>query len=223
VTKSGTGAWSLVRSNSYTGPTTVLAGTLSLGNGTTNSNLADSAAVIVASGATLHLDYSGTDTVASLSFGGIGRPPGVYSSSNSPFLTGSGTLTVSTGPATDYAGWESFHALTVGQTGDDDHDGMNNLDEYAFGLDPKNGSSVQAVTSMPSPASATFTYTRRFSSLSGLTFSVWTSTGLSDWTEDFGATQFATPIPGTDRESVQVTLSPGLPQSSRRFVRIEAH
>ena len=222
VTKSGNGTWSLVRANSYTGPTTVVAGTLSLGNGSDNSNLADSSAVIASGGATLHLNYSGTDTVNSLSFGGIARPPGVYSAANSPFITGTGTLTVSTGPTSDYAGWAAFHTITGGQNSDDDFDGMNNFAEYAFGLDPKNGASVQPVIELPTKTSGTFTYTRRSASITGLNYTVWTSTTLSGWSEDTGALQSATAIPGTDEESVSVTPSPDLLNEDRLFFRIEA-
>lgn len=127
VTKSGNGTWSVVRANAYTGPTIVNGGTLSLGDGSSGTNLADSAAVIVSSGATLHLNYPGTDTVNSLSCGGIARPPGIYSAANSGFLTGTGTLTVLTGPATDYEGWATFHG--IGAAADDqDHDGLIQCD-----------------------------------------------------------------------------------------------
>jgi autotransporter-associated beta strand protein len=222
VTKSGTGTWSLVQPNSYSGATIINAGTLSLGDGASNTNLADASSVIIASGATLHLNYSGTDTVSALSFAGIARPPGVYSSSNSPFITGSGTLTVSTGPATDYAGWAAFHTITSGQNGDDDHDGVTNLAEYAFGLDPKNGASVQPVIELPTKTSGAFTYTRRSASITGLNFTVWTSTTLSGWSEDTGALQSAIAIPGTDNESVSVTPSPALLDANRLFFRIQA-
>jgi len=222
VNKSGTGTWALVRANSYTGPTIVNAGMLSLGNGSSNTNLADSAAVIIASGATLHLNYSGTDTVASLSFAGIARPPGIYSAANSSFITGTGTLTVLTGPATDYAGWEAFHALTGGQNGDDDHDGLTNFAEYAFGMDPRNGASSQPVTRIPGPDTGTFTYTRRKQSLTGVTFTVWTSTDLISWSQDTASSQSVTPIPASENESVEVTVRPEFLYSGRAFFRIQA-
>jgi autotransporter-associated beta strand protein len=90
-----------------------------------------------------------------------------------------GTLTVSTGPATDFAGWAAFHAVTGSQTGDDDQDGLNNLTEYAFSLNPKTGGSSGPYLTLPNP--------------------------------------------GTDDESVQVTLSPVPPDTSRLFVRIQAN
>ena len=221
LTKSGPGTWTLAAPNSYTGPTTVLAGTLRLGNGSSNSNLGDTSSVIVAYGATLHLDYSGTDTVNALSFGGIARPPGLYSAANSTFLTGPGTLTVLTGPATDYAGWAAFFGLAGGPAGDDDHDGLTNLAEYAFGLDPRNDRSSSSCVKFSNPANGTFRYTRRKPSLTGLTFGVWTSSNLANWSLDVSATQTATAIEGTDNESVEVALSPGRLNPAKLFVRIQ--
>jgi autotransporter-associated beta strand protein len=222
LTKSGEGKLSLTAANSYTGPTTVLGGTLSLGNGSSNSNLADSAAVNVAHGATLQLNYSGTDTVNALTFGGIARPPGVYSAANSAFITGPGTLTVSTGPATDYDGWAAFHNLTEDRNGDDDRDGMTNKDEYAFGLDPRKGSSGNPITIPLDKATGTFTYTRRRPSLNNLSYTVWTSTNLSAWLEDKTAVQTATGLPSTENQSVEVLLTPTLLGSGRLFVRVQA-
>jgi len=220
VTKSGSGTWSLVRPNSYSGATVINAGTLSLGNGFSNSNLADSSSVIVASGATLHLNYSGTDTVNALSFAGIARPPGIYSSSNSPFITGPGTLTVSTGPATDYAGWAAFHTISGVQSGDDDSDGMSNFAEYAFGQNPTvpSGNPVSFFSTATGPH---LTYTRRMPSLTGHTHRVMTSTHLTGWTEDSTATQTVIATSG-DVETVQVTLSSSLLSETRLFIRIQA-
>jgi autotransporter-associated beta strand protein len=221
VMKSGTGTWSLVRPNSYTGATTINAGTLGLGNGISNTNLADSSSVLIASGATLHLNYTGTDTVNALSFGGIARPPGVYASSNSPFITGPGTLTVSTGPATDYAGWAAFHTLAGGQSGDDDHDGLTNMDEYAFGLDPRSGAAVNPITVPLDKTTGTLTYTRRNKSLTGLSYSIWYSLDLGVWTRDTGATE-GIPIVNGETETVPVTLSIGLLTNSKLFIKVKA-
>ena len=94
ITKSGTGTLSLTAENGYTGDTNVIAGTLRLGNGKSGSNLADTADVLLDIGAKLHLDFTGTDTVNALSVGGVSQAPGVYSASNSDFITGTGSLTV---------------------------------------------------------------------------------------------------------------------------------
>jgi hypothetical protein len=159
--------------------------------------------------------------VGSLTFGGIGRPPGICSAANSSFITGPGTLTVLTGPATDYAGWAAFYGLTGGQTGDDDHDGLSNLAEYAFGLDPKDGASIQPITSLPAPSLGTLTYTRRKAALIGMTYTVWTSIDLTGWTRDTGAVQSVASTDG-DVETVDVTLSPGLLFHPKLFIKVRA-
>ena len=221
--KNGAGTMALTASNSYDGNTIVNAGTLRLGTGTTTTNLANAADVVVASGATLHLDYTGTDTIDELWLGGVRKSPGVYSSANSGgFITGPGTLTVTTGPPSDYDNWSLGNNVTGGAQGDDDQDGATNSMEYAFGLNPKNGGASSPYLSYPNPATGSFTYTRRKTSLSGLVFTVWTSTNLTDWTEETGATQSATAISGSDNESVQVTLSAGILNGNRLFVRLMA-
>lgn len=223
LTKSGPGTLTLNVSNTYTGPTTVNAGTLRLGNGSSNTNLADSADVIVATGASLHLDYSGTDTIDELTVGGIAKSPGVYSSVNSSFITGPGTLTVLTGPASDYDTWKTANTVSGGPASDDDQDGIDNFSEYAFGLDPKSGVSSGPNPSALNPANNTLTYSRRKTSLTGLGYAVWVSPDLTNWVQDTGASQSATTIPGTDKESVEVALSPGYLNAGRLFVRIQAN
>ena len=220
LTKNGAGTLSLTAANSYTGATIVNAGTLSLGNGATNTNLADTAGVILAAAATLHLNFSGTDTIHSLSVGGIAKSPGVYSASNSPFITGPGTLTVLTGPS-DYDSWAAANGLAGGPDDDDDHDGRPNRFEYAFGLDPKTGGSSNPYLHPLDPATGTITYTRRKVSLTGLSFTVLTSTDLTNWTADGGAAQSVIGSSG-DIETVQVTLSAPSPATSRLFIRISA-
>jgi autotransporter-associated beta strand protein len=114
VTKAGTGTLTLSGPNSYTGNTTVSAGTLRLGNGTAPSNLAGGADVIVATGATLDLNFLGTDEIRSLTLGGQTVAPGIYTASVSNFITGTGTLTVTVGPApanTSSVTWDTTLAM----------------------------------------------------------------------------------------------------------------
>lgn len=131
----------LTATNSYTGNTTVASGTLSLGNGTSNTSLADSAEVIVATGAKLNLNYAGTDTIDKLSLGGAWVAAGVYGASHpSGLITGSGTLTVTHGTydtwATGFAGFTNT-AFEV----DFDHDGIANGLEWVLGGNPTTPSS----------------------------------------------------------------------------------
>ncbi len=222
LTKNGSGTLTLTAPNTYTGPTTVNAGTLRLGNGSNNTNLANTADLILAAGAALHLDYSGTDTVDELTVGGIAKSPGVYSASNSPFITGPGTLTVTTGPPSDYDTWKAASNIAGGPADDDDHDGLSNFTEYAFGLGAKDGASVQAILTPLDRGTGTFTYQRRKTTLTGLAYKVWTSGNLADWTEDATAVQNATNLPGTDNQSVEVVVSPARLTSGRLFVRVQA-
>jgi autotransporter-associated beta strand protein len=219
--KAGNGTMALTARNSYDGNTIIHAGKLILGDGTSHSNLADGAAVVVASGAKLHLDYSGTDTVSSLIFAGISRPPGVYTSTNSPFITGSGSLTVTNGPSNVFAAWASLHQVAGSANADDDHDGASNFAEFAFGQDPQKGPSFQPLTAIPDRATGTFHYTRRNATLSGLTFRVWTSTNLADWTEDLGAVQTVIEQ-NSELQEVQVSLSQTLLNHQKLFVQIRA-
>ena len=96
-TQAGAGTTTLSGTNSYTGDTLVTKGILSLGNGTTNTSLADTAGVVISADSTavLNLNYTGTDTIASLTINGVAKAPGVYDSSDpSGRITGTGTLTV---------------------------------------------------------------------------------------------------------------------------------
>lgn len=147
LTKNGAGTLTLSVANTYTGPTKVNAGTLSLAA----ASLDDAADVEIASGATLNLTSGVTDTVDELIYNGAAQSPGVYGSLAStaqykvPFITGTGTLTVTNGPASPYNTWATAAGYwTVGAPmsgpGDDfDGDGVKNLAEFAFGGDPTDG------------------------------------------------------------------------------------
>ncbi|MFC5769758.1 autotransporter-associated beta strand repeat-containing protein, partial [Thauera sinica] len=101
LTKSGAGTLTLNAANTYTGATTVSAGTLKLG---INGALASASATTVASGATLNLDGK-TQTLASLASSGtlnLGTGGTLTLSGNSSIgtVTGSGTIKVTGGTLT---------------------------------------------------------------------------------------------------------------------------
>jgi hypothetical protein len=123
---------------------------------------------------------------------------------------------------TDYETWASANHLTGGPQDDDDHDGAGNAMEHAFGLDPKNGTSTNPYLTNLAAATGMITYTRRKTTLTGLTYKVWTSNNLINWKEDANASQSPTAIPGTDNESVSVSLTGAPIIGSRFFVRISA-
>lgn len=139
---SATSALNLSGTVAYSGNTTVSAGTLKIAK--VNANNETSTVTIAATGATLQLDFSGTDTVAQLIIGaGAPLAPGIYggplSGASVPNqlaqMSGTGTLTVAA--AANYASWAGSHGIT-GQpaSGDYDNDGLTNLTEYALGLVP---------------------------------------------------------------------------------------
>jgi autotransporter-associated beta strand protein len=93
LTKTGTGTWTLSGANSYTGPTTVTQGTLSLANA---SSLGDKSEVSIADGATLDLNFEGEISISKIYLGGKLQPGGRYDAKNSPrYIQGKGVLKAS--------------------------------------------------------------------------------------------------------------------------------
>ena len=119
----------------------------------------------------------------------------------------------------DYDLWKSASGVTGSMSDDDDGDGRPNFEEYAFGLNPTNGSSVNPIAVELNKATGTFRYTRRLQSKTGLSYSIWTSPNLETWTEDTGK-QESIPIPNDNVETVPVTLS-SLPTATAFFVRVK--
>ena len=90
------GTWRLSGNNTYSGATCVKTGTLSC----SQADSLGSGALSISNGAVVNLNYTGTRTIFSLTFGGTNKLPGVYGSSNSPAIyqgahfAGTGTVTV---------------------------------------------------------------------------------------------------------------------------------
>jgi autotransporter-associated beta strand protein len=227
LTKTGTGTLTLTNANSYSGDTTITRGTLSLGNGTTNTSLSDTAGVVIGTDVTaiLNLNYTGTDTVATLTINGVGKPAGVYSSSDpSGRITGTGTLTVTSGgnPYTTWADTFLPGNDVSNPAGDNDNDGLSNQEEFAFGLSPISGSSVNPILVQLSKTAGTFTYQRR--AATGLTYKILTSTTLAaeSWTEDTVATAGQVATSSGSNETVVVTLTGAPLDAPKLFVRVSA-
>ncbi|MES2658936.1 MAG: autotransporter-associated beta strand repeat-containing protein [Verrucomicrobiota bacterium] len=149
LTKTGPGSMLLSAANIYTGTTTVSAGELILGS----ASLADAADVVIGASATLNLTHGASDTVHALTIGGVQMPAGTYGPAGTAnsHLTGTGSLVVTTGPATGYDTWSLVipNAADRDRTDDPDGDGFNNRGEYLFGTSPvvSNGSLTQTSTS----------------------------------------------------------------------------
>jgi autotransporter-associated beta strand protein len=137
LTKAGAGTLTLTGANSYSGDTTVAGGTLAVAG----TNFADTSSVTVATGATLHLNFAGSDTITGLTLGSTVKGPGTYNATNSPgFITGTGSLVIP-GAADPFTSWiDGFASLTnpadKEADADPDKDGLPNLLEFAFDGDP---------------------------------------------------------------------------------------
>ncbi|MGA2617295.1 MAG: autotransporter-associated beta strand repeat-containing protein [Thermoguttaceae bacterium] len=92
LTKTGSGAWTLSGSNSYTGPTTVSGGRLRLAG---VRSLGAKTEISVARGAMLDLNFKGELKVRKLTLGGVVQPTGVYGAEDArKFIEGAGVLKV---------------------------------------------------------------------------------------------------------------------------------
>jgi autotransporter-associated beta strand protein len=116
-----TSTLTLIGANTYTGPTAINAGTLEINK---TSGIASSTPVTVANGGVLQLDFntalkstatlnlasapaagtvnlafSGTQTIGALYFGATPKAAGTWNAARSSAFTGSGDLSVTTGPA----------------------------------------------------------------------------------------------------------------------------
>ncbi len=129
--KGNAGTLTMAGVNSYTGETTVTAGTLSMGS----SGLNDTSNLSIASGAVLHLTHDAVDSVAELRFNQVLQPAGIYNAANSGgYITGNGSIHALTGPS--YALWSSENANGQSPELDYDNDGVLNGIEYFMNAAP---------------------------------------------------------------------------------------
>jgi autotransporter-associated beta strand protein len=226
--KTGAGTFTLTGANTYAGDTTVNGGTLSLGS--INASNDSSTITIAASGALMKLSFVGTDTVARLFIGTSQKPPGTYGHGSTGatngglgvgaldayFATGTGTLTVTSGPA-GFDSWiiGTFVGGTVplgmqGPNDDPDHDGIPNLVEYAIaGQDP-----TVVNAAIGNSTSNSLSFTKRSDAI-GLTYVIEQSSDLGGsvpWTEVTGGSYV------NNATTIAYTLTPGSP--SVNFIRL---
>jgi fibronectin-binding autotransporter adhesin len=221
VAKSGAGTLALTAANAYTGSTTVNEGTLLLGDGTNNTGLSDTNDVLVASGATLQLNYDvgNFDEIDELTLGGVPMSPGIYGAGtySGATITGTGTLKVLNGPITDpFDNWMSTNFPDIESpdnqaTADPDHDGIENLVEYVLkNGDPDSSSNGILPTLSASGANFVFTYLRR-TAATGTTQTFQYGNDLSGWTDvlviDGGIVSITSPEAGI--EQVVITVAKG--------------
>ena len=216
ITKNGIGIFTVSGSRTYSGNTTVNGGTLRLGSINTNNEL--STVTIAASAATLDLAYTGTDTVDKLFIGSTQLVAGVYgpSATNIPQITGTGTLTVTSGPPTGgYSGWKTANSNS--QTIDLDHDGdgvSNGIEYFLFGAANTTGfTALPGVTNTSGTLSITWTKAAGYTGTYNTDFVVETSSTLTGaWTTETVGVNVT--ITGND---VKYTF----PAGTRNFARLK--
>lgn len=189
------------------------------------ATLSLTAATALAATTSVHLDagalnLSSSHTITALRLNGHWQPSGIYHSGNSSNrITGPGTLTVTTSGNSDFNSWiGSFPNLTELEklsTADPDHDGNNNLLEWALQLDPTQPDQFKP-TLTRSGATLAYTYTRAKNAQA--TFTVeWSDTLATDWSTTGVSAE--TPVSATDAtRTVQVTLPAGT--RGKRFIRL---
>ena len=141
-------------------------------------------------------------------------------------ITGGNTLVLTvTAGGSPYTTWANTFlpgSDVSNPAGDNDNDGLLNQLEFAFGLSPISGSSVNPILVQLSKTAGTFTYQRR--AATGLTYKILTSTTLAtgSWTLDAAATAGQVETPSGSNETVVVTLTGAPLAATKLFVRVAA-
>ncbi len=232
LTKSGTGTWTLTNTNTYSGETRILTGTLSLGT----PSLSNTADVLITTGAVLNLNTGTTDTIHELKLDGVAQPAGVYGALSSSaqfkrgYITGNGTLTVTTGPA-NYTGWETTHGIAgAGAAADSDGDGIPNGIEFVIDGDPSgpNSDSSALLPRATLDSDDLIFVFRRTSTSASYNPGVEYGSTLSGWTPAVAGQPLATPVriqvesngfeAGVDRVTVRIPRA--LANSNKLFARL---
>ncbi|MBW8780616.1 MAG: autotransporter-associated beta strand repeat-containing protein [Verrucomicrobia bacterium] len=117
LTQSGSGTLTLTGDNTYSGATTVNAGTLQIGNGTTGS-IAAGSAVTVASGATLGINLASAGTFANtVANSGTVNANGANANTLSSAISGTGAFTKSGAGTTTLSGANTYTGATTVNAG----------------------------------------------------------------------------------------------------------
>jgi autotransporter-associated beta strand protein len=240
LTKLGANTLILSGSHSYSGSTSINAGTLSL----SGAYLANAANVAITSRATLNLNFSGTDTIGKLLIDGVEQYQGTWGSlaSGATYktarITGSGILNVTAGPLSAYDNWAVANGLDnnpgkeAGPAADPDRDGIPNLFEWVLSSSPLAGSAASLPQGSTDATSLSLNFTRHDAAETNTTLFAQWSADLATWTDVLiGAISS-----GPDANGVTVTvaenaaapdsISVRLPRSNgplgRLFIRLKA-
>lgn len=222
--KAGPSTQILTASQAYTGNTTVTGGTLRLDH----IFLADASHISVSTGSKLHLNFAGTDSIASLKLGGTPMPPGTYRSATHPaYFLGTGSLDVPMVFTNWLNHFPDLPAADRSPTADPDGDNLPNLAEYALGTDPD---AFQADAIVPGSHVPRLTF-QRLPARADVTITVEAGATLDDWAPIARSTAGApfTPLldgvqcteTPLDANRMQVTVTDAQPTPSNpRFFRL---
>ncbi|MDA0767711.1 MAG: autotransporter-associated beta strand repeat-containing protein [Verrucomicrobia bacterium] len=208
----------LTGTNTYSGDTTISEGTLALDS--VNPNNESSTVTIASSGATLELNFVGTDFVQSLVIGtDPPMPDGVYEAIGNPGggteipqISGPGTLTVGTPAASAYDTWAVLKGLT-GAPGsgtdpafgaDLNGNGLGNGLEWILGGNPLVSDPSVFPMASADGSGLTVTFTREEDSIGEAVLIIEYGTDLNSWPKSatIGATSS-----GPDANGVVVTIN----------------
>lgn len=217
IKKINPGVLILQGAKSYTGPTIIIGGTLTLDT----AYLDDASSVKIGTGAILNLTHGGTDTVDKLFINGVQQAAGLYRATDAnggsglgtpiDSITGSGKLDVTTSPVVDpYVVWASQipNEADRDREDDPDTDGFTNLEEYLFGTSPV----ISTGTLSATERSGGNLIIRWKELVTGATYTLEESTTLAnDWVTATGATleNDGTASGGYQPRKATVTIAPG--------------
>jgi autotransporter-associated beta strand protein len=157
--------------------------------------------------------------------GSIGTASGTIGAFAATLSIAGNNLVLTVGSVNPYTTWADTFLPgndVSNPAGDNDNDGLSNQEEFAFGLSPISGSSVNPILVQLSKTEGTFTYQRR--AATGLTYKILTSTTLAaeSWTEDTVATAGQVATLSGSNETVVVTLTGAPLDAPKLFVRVSA-
>ena len=233
IRKYGNSTLTFTGTNTYSGGTMVVAGTLVC----TQPAALGSGPLDITTGAKLQLNFTGTRRIAALTFnGGATQPNGSYGSStssatnkNDSYFAGTGMVTVGPDGTASYSAWANNPAqgLTAGANDgpadDPDHDGIPNLLEFALGGAPMTPSRAIPPVLTELAGVWRFEYDRSGASRPPVTTQIVEyGSDLTGWTRlvvPEGSSGIVVVTPGTPGDHVRVNLpvAPG----GRWFARLK--